>query len=87
MRALLKQGAEPRGFRISPGDRNCFAGLPDPIADGAGFALVVEIFAPVAPRRPTRIAQRSRPSSSCVVPGARGLARGGGRSAPGNSNA
>jgi quercetin dioxygenase-like cupin family protein len=44
--AVLKRAGELRGFRISPGDTNYFACLLDPIADGAGFTLVVEIFAP-----------------------------------------
>jgi mannose-6-phosphate isomerase-like protein (cupin superfamily) len=46
MGAILKRGAELRGFRISPNDSNYFACLLDPIEDGANFTLVVEIFAP-----------------------------------------
>lgn len=46
MGAILKRGADLRGFRISPGDSNYFACLLDPIEDGAAFTLVVEIFAP-----------------------------------------
>ena len=46
MAGLVKRAAELRGFRIAPGDSNYFACLLDPIADGAGFTLVVEIFAP-----------------------------------------
>lgn len=46
MGAILKRGAELRGFRISPTDSNYFACLLDPIEDGAGFTLVVEVFAP-----------------------------------------
>lgn len=33
-------------FRIAPGDSNYFACLFDPLADGVGFVMVVEIFAP-----------------------------------------
>ena len=44
--AILKRAADLRGFRIAPGDSNHFACLLDPIADGASFTLVVEIFAP-----------------------------------------
>lgn len=46
MGGILKRAADLRGFRIAPGDTNYFACLLDPIADGAGFTLVVEIFAP-----------------------------------------
>ena len=46
MPAVLKRGAELRGFRIAPQDSNCIACLLDPIADGASFTLVVEVFAP-----------------------------------------
>ena len=35
-----------QAFRIAPGDTNYFACLLDPIADGAAFTMVVEIFAP-----------------------------------------
>ena len=35
-----------QAFRIAPGDSNYFACLLDPIADGAAFTMVVEIFAP-----------------------------------------
>jgi mannose-6-phosphate isomerase-like protein (cupin superfamily) len=35
-----------QAFRIAPGDTNYFACLLDPITDGAGFTMVVEIFAP-----------------------------------------
>jgi mannose-6-phosphate isomerase-like protein (cupin superfamily) len=41
-----KRAAELRGFRISPTDSNYFACLLDPLADGVGFTLVVEIFEP-----------------------------------------
>lgn len=46
MSAILKRAADLRGFRIAPDDSNYFACLLDPIADGAGFTLVVEVFAP-----------------------------------------
>ena len=46
MGALVKRAADLRGFRIAPEDRNYFACLLDPIADGAAFTLVVEIFLP-----------------------------------------
>ena len=46
MGGILKHAANLRGFRIAPGDTNYFACLLDPITDGAGFTLVVEIFAP-----------------------------------------
>ncbi len=46
MPVTLKRATDLRGFRIAPGDSNYFACLLDPIADGAGFTLVVEVFAP-----------------------------------------
>lgn len=46
MPGLVKRAAELRGFRIAADDSNYFACLLDPIADGARFTLVVEIFAP-----------------------------------------
>lgn len=46
MQAVVKRAADLRGFRIAAGDSNYFACLLDPIANGAGFTLVVEIFAP-----------------------------------------
>ena len=46
MGAILKRGAELRGFRSAQQDSNYFACLLDPIEDGAAFTLVVEIFAP-----------------------------------------
>lgn len=39
-----KRAAELQGFRIAPTDSNYFACLLDPLADGVGFTLVVEIF-------------------------------------------
>jgi mannose-6-phosphate isomerase-like protein (cupin superfamily) len=61
MGAILKRGAELRGFRISPGDSNYFACLLDPIEDGAAFTLVVEIFAPggATPPNTHRMAQEA----------------------------
>ncbi len=44
--AIAKRASELQGFRIAPGDSNYFACLLDPIADGVGFTLVVEIFEP-----------------------------------------
>lgn len=43
---IAKRPEELRAFRISPADTNYFACLYDPLADGASFTLVVEIFAP-----------------------------------------
>jgi mannose-6-phosphate isomerase-like protein (cupin superfamily) len=43
---IAKRPEELRAFRISPADTNYFACLYDPLADGAAFTLVVEIFAP-----------------------------------------
>jgi mannose-6-phosphate isomerase-like protein (cupin superfamily) len=43
---IAKRPEDLRAFRIAPGDSNCFACLYDPLADGASFTLVVEIFAP-----------------------------------------
>jgi mannose-6-phosphate isomerase-like protein (cupin superfamily) len=43
---IARRAAALRGFRIAPQDRNYFACLFDPIADGVGFTLVVEIFEP-----------------------------------------
>lgn len=42
---IAKRPEELRAFRISPKDSNYFACLYDPLADGASFTLVVEIFA------------------------------------------
>jgi mannose-6-phosphate isomerase-like protein (cupin superfamily) len=44
--AIAKHASELQGFRIAPGDSNYFACLLDPLADGVGFTLVVEIFEP-----------------------------------------
>jgi mannose-6-phosphate isomerase-like protein (cupin superfamily) len=43
---IAKRPEELRAFRIAPQDTNYFACLYDPLADGAAFTLVVEIFAP-----------------------------------------
>lgn len=43
---VAKRPEELRAFRISPADTNYFACLYDPLADGASFTLVVEIFGP-----------------------------------------
>lgn len=43
---IAKRPEELRAFRISPSDTNYFACLYDPLADGASFTFVVEIFAP-----------------------------------------
>lgn len=43
---IARRAAELQGFRIAPDDSNYFACLFDPLADGVGFTLVVEIFAP-----------------------------------------
>lgn len=61
MAAILKRAADLRGFRIAPGDSNYFACLLDPIADGAGFTLVVEIFSPggATPPNTHRVAQEA----------------------------
>ena len=61
MPAVLKRAADLRGFRIAPGDSNYFACLLDPIADGANFTLVVEIFAPggATPPNTHRVAQEA----------------------------
>ncbi len=46
MSAIVKRAAEARGFRIAPQDSNHFITLLDPLEDGAGFTLVIEVFAP-----------------------------------------
>lgn len=43
---IAKRPEDLRAFRISPQDSNYFACLYDPLADGASFTLVVEIFTP-----------------------------------------
>jgi len=43
---IAKRPEDLRAFRIAPADTNYFACLYDPLADGASFTLVVEIFAP-----------------------------------------
>ena len=43
---ILKRAGELQAFRISPADTNYFLCLMDPIADGAAFTMVVEVFAP-----------------------------------------
>ncbi len=61
MLAVVKRAADLRGFRIAPGDSNFFACLLDPIADGASFTLVVEVFAPggATPPNTHRLAQEA----------------------------
>lgn len=41
-----RRAADLEAFRIAPDDTNYFACLLDPVADGVGFTLVVEIFEP-----------------------------------------
>lgn len=43
---IFRPAGALQAFRISRRDTNYFACLLDPIADGAGFTMVVEIFAP-----------------------------------------
>jgi mannose-6-phosphate isomerase-like protein (cupin superfamily) len=43
---IFRPAGQVQAFRISPADTNYFACLFDPIAEGAGFTMVVEIFAP-----------------------------------------
>jgi len=43
---IFRAAGQVQAFRISPQDTNYFACLFDPIAEGAGFTMVVEIFAP-----------------------------------------
>jgi quercetin dioxygenase-like cupin family protein len=58
---IVKRAADLRGFRIAAGDSNYFACLLDPLADGATFTLVVEIFAPggATPPNTHRVAQEA----------------------------
>jgi len=44
--ALARKAGTWQAFRIAPQDSNYFACLLDPLADGVGFTLVVEIFQP-----------------------------------------
>ena len=61
MGGIVKRAADLRGFRIAAGDSNYCACLLDPIADGANFTLVVEIFAPggATPPNTHRVAQEA----------------------------
>ena len=43
---IFRAAGKVEAFRIAPTDTNYFACLLDPVADGAGFTMVVEIFAP-----------------------------------------
>ena len=56
---ILKRAGELQAFRIAPADTNYFLCLLDPIADGARFTMVVEVFAPggATPPNSHRVAQ------------------------------
>jgi mannose-6-phosphate isomerase-like protein (cupin superfamily) len=45
-RPVAKHAAELRAFRISPTDTNYFACLADPVGEGVGFTILVEIYQP-----------------------------------------
>jgi len=73
--AMLKRAADLRGFRLSPDDSNCFACPLDPIADGAAFTLVVEVFAPGGATPPNT--HRAAQEAFFVLLKGRGRARAG----------
>ncbi|WP_240655160.1 cupin domain-containing protein [Rhodovarius crocodyli] len=75
---LLKRAGELKAFRISPRDTNYFACLLDPIADGAGFTWVVEIFTPGG-ATPPNVHQKAQ--EAFFVLAGRGIARAGDTSA------
>ena len=43
---VLRTAADLKAYRISPTDTNYFACLADPVQDGVGFTLIVEIYEP-----------------------------------------
>lgn len=45
-RPVAKHAGELRAFRISPTDTNYFACLADPVGEGVGFTILVEIYRP-----------------------------------------
>ena len=71
---LLKRAGELKAFRISPRDTNYFACLLDPIADGAAFTWVVEIFTPGG-ATPPNVHQKAQ--EAFFVLAGRGVARAG----------
>lgn len=43
---VAKRAQDLKAFRISPTDTNYFACLADPVAEGVGFTILVEIYTP-----------------------------------------
>ncbi len=76
---IRKRAQELRGFRISPESGNYFACLFDPLADGVGFTLVVEIFEPGGATPPNTHADAEE---AFVVLRGSGVARAGGEAIP-----
>jgi mannose-6-phosphate isomerase-like protein (cupin superfamily) len=74
-----KRAHELRGFRISPDSTNYFACLFDPLADGVGFTLVVEIFEPGGATPPNTHAEAEE---AFVVLAGTGVARAAGETMP-----
>ena len=74
-----KRAHELRGFRISPESTNYFACLFDPLADGVGFTLVVEIFEPGGATPPNTHAEAEE---AFVVLAGTGVARAAGETMP-----
>ncbi len=76
---ILKPSGTLQAFRIAPQDSNYFACLFDPLADGARFTMVVEIFAPGAATPPNT--HRQAQEVFFVLAG-QGIARAHGRAVP-----
>ncbi|MCS6892814.1 MAG: cupin domain-containing protein [Rhodovarius sp.] len=76
---IVKRSATLQAFRISPGDTNYFACLFDPLADGAQFTMVVEIFTPGGATPPNT---HRRAQEVFYVLAGRGIARAGGQEVP-----
>ena len=74
-----RRAQDLRGFRISPESSNYFACLFDPLQDGVGFTLVVEIFEPGGVTPPNT---HSEAEESFFVLHGTGVARVGGEAMP-----
>jgi mannose-6-phosphate isomerase-like protein (cupin superfamily) len=76
---ILKKAKEFQAFRISPNDTNYFACLFDPLADGAQFTMVVEIFTPGGATPPNT---HQRAQEVFYVLAGQGIARAHGKAHP-----
>lgn len=76
---ILKKANEFQAFRIAPNDTNYFACLFDPLADGAQFTMVVEIFNPGGATPPNT---HQRAQEVFYVLAGQGIARAHGKAVP-----